>query len=113
MVKSWFPLARKCVSTSQNEGFVSKLRFHKTRKTYHWQKCLKKIKSVSTSQNAIKNTFPLNGKIKLAVSGWSASNWKKKNGFHYPENQFLLAGIRLFFKNWIFRFPQTEKKISK
>ena len=28
-------------------------------------------KCVSTSQNAIKNTFPLDGKIKLAVAGVS------------------------------------------
>ena len=33
---------------------------------------------------------------------------EKKNGFHWPENQFPLAGIRLFFKHWISGFPQTE-----
>ena len=37
---------------------------------------------------------------------------EEKNGFHLPENQFPLAGIRLFFKNLISRFLQT-KKISK
>ena len=49
-------------------------------KNYHWQKCLKNKerkafplarKSVFTSQNAFKNTFPLGGKIKLAVAGVS------------------------------------------
>ena len=35
---------------------------------------------------------------------------KEKNGFHRPENQFPLAGIRLFFKNLISQFLQTEKK---
>ena len=33
---------------------------------------------------------------------------EEKNGFHWPENQFPLAGIRLFFKHWISGFPQTE-----
>ena len=45
------------------------------------------------------NTFPLNGKIKLSVTGGSDNG--RKNGFHKPGNQFPLAGIRLFFKNWI------------
>ena len=35
---------------------------------------------------------------------------EEKNGFHWSENQFPLAGIRLFFKNLISRFPQREKK---
>ena len=33
---------------------------------------------ISTSQNAVKNTFPLDGKIKLVLSGRNASNWKKQ-----------------------------------
>ena len=33
---------------------------------------------------------------------------EEKNGFHQPENQFPLAGIRLFFKNWI----STSRKKS-
>ena len=37
-------------------------------------------------------------------------NERKKIGFHWPENQFPLAGIRLFFKNLISQFLQTEKK---
>ena len=34
-------------------------------------------KCVSTSQNAFKNTFPLDGKIKLAVAGVSEIGRKK------------------------------------
>ena len=34
--------------------------------------------------------------------------WKQNNGFHQPENQFLLAEIRLFLKNWI----STSRKKS-
>ena len=65
-------------------------------------------KSFSTNRNAFKNTFPLDGKIKL-VAGVS-QNGRKKNGFHQPENLFPVAGIKLFFKNWISRFPQTKQK---
>ena len=39
-----------------------------------------------------------------------SQNGRKLNGLHRPENQFLFARIRLFFKNWIPRFTQTEKK---
>ena len=38
---------------------------------------------------------------------------EEKNDFHWPENEFPLAGIRLILKNLISRFPQTEQKISK
>ena len=71
-------------------------------------------KSVSTSQKitfhwiALKNTFPLDGKILLAVGGVYQNG--RKNGFHQPENQLPLGGIRLFFRNQIFRLPQTEQK---
>ena len=44
--------------------------------------------------------FSLEGKTKLSVTRVS-DNGRRKNGFHLPENQFPLAGIRLFFKNWI------------
>ena len=37
---------------------------------------------------------------------------EEKNGFHWPEDQFPLAGIRLFFKNLISWFPQTQNKKS-
>ena len=66
----------KIVSTSQNEGFLSKLRFYQ-------RKNLAKI-----------------------------SKKQVKKRFHQLENQFPLAGIRLFFKYWIFRFPKTGKKKS-
>ena len=33
---------------------------------------------------------------------------EEKKWFPLPENQFLLAGIRLFFKNWI----STSRKKS-
>ena len=54
-------------------------------KTCHWQKCLKTdkkwfplaVKSVFTNWNAFKNTFPLDGKIKLAVAGVSQNGRKK------------------------------------
>ena len=36
---------------------------------------------------------------------------EEKNGFHKPENQFPPAGIWLFLKNWISRFPQTESNL--
>ena len=65
--------------------------------------------SLSTNPNAFRNTFPLDGKIKLAVAG-VCLKMEGKNGFHQPENQFPPAGIRLFFKNWISRFPKTEQK---
>ena len=38
---------------------------------------------------------------------------EEKKGFHYPENQFPRAGIRLFFENWISRFPQRELRFLK
>ena len=78
-------------------------------KDYHWQKCLK----------IHKKAFPLARmglKIRFHQTEKQSQQWQEclkfeeKNGFHQPENQFLLIGIRLFFKNWIFRFPQTEKK---
>ena len=52
----------------------------------YWQKCLKnrlrKVfprarKSLSTNRNAFKNTFPLDGKRKLAVAG-AYQNGRKK-----------------------------------
>ena len=43
------------------------------------------------------NKFPLDGKIKLSVVRVSEN--ERKNGLHLPENQFPLAGVRLFFKN--------------
>ena len=67
-------------------------------------------KSLSTNRNAFKNTFPLYGKIKLAVAAGESQNGRKKKGLPQPENQFPLAEIRLFFKNWISRFPETEQK---
>ena len=36
-----------------------------------------------------------------AISARSVQKWKEKNDFDLPQNQFSLAGIRLFFKNWI------------
>ena len=59
-------------------------------------------KSLSTNRNTFKHTFPLDKKIKLAVAGESQNRRRKK--------LFPLAGIRLFFKNWISQFPQTEQK---
>ena len=35
---------------------------------------------------------------------------EEKNGFHKPENQFPLSGIRFIFKNLISLFLQTEKR---
>ena len=84
----------------------------------HWDKCLKnrskKVlplarKSLSTNRDALKNAFPLDRKIKLAVAG-IYQNRRKKSGFNQAKNQLPLTGIRLFFKNWISRFPQTEQK---
>ena len=46
-----------------------------------------------------------------ASSSWSVSKWNKRNGYNWPENQFSLAGMRLFFKNWISRFPQIKKNL--
>ena len=54
MEKNWFPIARKPVSTSQSEGFVSKIHFQ----------CLK-------------NKFPFEGKVKLSVAGASENGRKK------------------------------------
>ena len=34
----------------------------------------------------------------------------RKSDLHWPENQFPLARIKLFFKNGISRSPQTKKK---
>ena len=65
-------------------------------------------KSLSTNRNAFRNTFPLEGKIKLAVAGLSQN--RKKRFPLARKNQFPLAGIRLYFKNWSSRFPQTEQK---
>ena len=55
----------------------------------HWQKCLKnrlkKVfplarKSLSINRNTFQNTFPLDGKILLAVGGVYQNG--RKNGFH-------------------------------
>ena len=37
---------------------------------------------------------------------------EEKNGSHRPENQFPLAEIRLFFKNWISSIVSTSRKKS-
>ena len=78
----------------------------------------KKLSLAGMFQKQIKKAFPLpenlfpltgtplDGKIKLAVAGVSQTRRKK---WFPPENQFLQAGM-LFFKNWTFRFPQTEKE---
>ena len=62
-------------------------------------------KSLFAYWNAFKNTFPLNVKIKLAVAGVSQKKTKKT----MEKNQFP-PEITLFFKNWITRFPQTERE---
>ena len=77
------------------------------------EKQIKKVfplarKSLSINRNTFQNTFPLDGKILLAVGGVYQNG--RKNGFHQPENQLPLGGIRLFFRNQIFRLPQTEQK---
>ena len=65
------------------------------------------------------NHCPLTGmhlKIRSHQTEKQSQQWQRcikmeeKKGFHQSENQLLLAGIRLFFKNWISRFPQTEQK---
>ena len=57
------------------------------------------------------NKFPVDGKLKLSVAGVSEN--RRKNCFHLPENQFPLAGIRLYFKNWIsFMVSTSRKKIQ-
>ena len=45
-------------------------------------------------QDLFTNTFLLDGKTKQSVAG-VPENGQKKNGFHYPENQFPLLGMRL------------------
>ena len=57
-------------------------------------------------QDLFANKFLLDRKIMLPVAGGSEN--RKKNGFQQPENQFPLAGKRLFFKNWI----STSRKKS-
>ena len=34
----------------------------------------------------------------------------ERNGFYQPESPFSLAGIKLFFKNWIFLMVSTSRK---
>ena len=64
---------------------------------------------VSTSQNAFNNTFPLDGKIKVAVAGVSQTGRKK--WFPLARNSVSPSMYKNnFFKNWIFWFLQTEKK---
>ena len=57
-------------------------------------------------QDLFTNTFPLDGKINLSVA--MCLKMEEKNSLHQPENQFPLAGISLFFKNWI--SPSSRKK---
>ena len=45
----------------------------------------------------------------MAVAGVSQNG--RKSDLHWPENQFPLARIKLFFKNWISLSPQTKKKL--
>ena len=52
--------------------------------------------------------FPLERKIKLAVAGVYQNGRKK--GFYQPEKKLPLAGIRLFFINWI---STSRSKIFK
>ena len=54
-------------------------------------------------QDVFTSKFPLDRKIKLSVAGLSENG--KKNYFHLSENQFPLAGIRLFSKTG---FPLAE-----
>ena len=109
MVKTWFPLARKFVSTTQSEGLVSKLRLSPAEVSE---------KQIKNRFQQLENPFPLTGmrlKIRFhqpenkASSGRSFSKKILKRQFQ-PGNQFPLEGIRLYFKNWISRFPQTERE---
>ena len=34
----------------------------------------------------------------------------ERNGFYQPESPFSLAGIKLFFKNWISPMVSTSRK---
>ena len=116
----------KIVSTGQNEKFVSKLRFHQTRKktginVWYLHKALAEMseKQIKKSFHQSENHLPLMG-IRLKIRFHQAEKQsqqqqecikkEEKNSFHQPVNQLLLAGISLFFKNWIYRFPQTEQK---
>ena len=77
MTKNKFPLARKSVFTSHNEGFVSKTHFHETGKKHSLARMCKKYITngchypenpfpLTGMQDSIKNTFLLDEKIKLS-----------------------------------------------
>ena len=56
-------------------------------------------------QDLFTYTFPLDEKIKPLEAGVSENG--RKNGFHWPENQFSLARIDYFSKIGL---PLAEKK---
>ena len=54
-------------------------------------------KSLFSNQNIFENTFPPDGKIKLAVAGVS-QNGREKNSFHQTESRFPVVGMENSFK---------------
>ena len=51
---------------------------------------------------------PVTEKTAFTGSSWLLSERKKENGFHWPENQFPLAGMKEFVKN---TFSLDENKL--
>ena len=60
-------------------------------------------------QDLFTNKFPLDGKIKLSMTGVSENGIKK---WIPLARKFSLAGIRLFFRNWISPMVSTSRKKS-
>ena len=59
-------------------------------------------------QDLFTNTFQLDGKKRYQ---WQEClKMEERNDFHQLENELPLAGIKLFFKNWI---SASRKKMSK
>ena len=97
MGKNLFQLAKKPVSTNQNEGFVSDIHFQCLKNRYYsglhypenplW---------LTRMQNLFTNTFPLDRKIKLPVAGVSEN--RRKNWFPLARKSVSTSRNKVIFQ---------------
>ena len=66
-------------------------------------------KCVSSSQNAFKNTFPLDGKIKLAMTG--VSQIRRKKWFPLARKSVSTSRNKVIFQKLDLPFSINRKKI--
>ena len=107
--KKWFPLAKQPIFISQNEEYASKIHFQFLENRSNNGLQIIESESALTNQNAGLVYRYVSVRQKYSYQ-WQAgvSKNRRKNGFHQPENQFPLAGIRLFFKKYISASRKTS-----